>query len=69
MLILDRKESESVLIGDDVQVVITKITELPNGKFQVALGIDAPRHINIDRPEVRQRRIKNIEKAFNGNNK
>jgi carbon storage regulator len=50
MLILGRREGESIIIGDDVKVTITKI----EGN-QVKIGIEAPREIEVHREEVYQR--------------
>lgn len=50
MLVLTRKELESVCIGDDI--VIT-VTEVRGGR--VKLAIDAPRHVRIDRQEISTR--------------
>lgn len=49
MLILQRELDESIRIGDDIVVTITAI----EGQ-KVKLGIDAPRHIRVDRSEVRE---------------
>jgi carbon storage regulator len=48
MLILSRRPSEELVIGDDVVVKILGI----NGQ-QVRLGITAPKTVRIDRREVR----------------
>ena len=50
MLILSRREGESVMIGDDVTIVILGI----KGR-QVRVGISAPRNINIYREELLSR--------------
>ncbi|UOQ45730.1 carbon storage regulator CsrA [Halobacillus salinarum] len=47
MLILNRKEGESIRIGDDIEV---KIVSVEGG--QVKLGIDAPRSLDVYREEV-----------------
>ena len=47
MLILSRKPSESVMIGDDIVVTLVAIS--PN---QVRLGITAPKDIIVHREEV-----------------
>ena len=47
MLILTRRISESVIIGDDV-----KITVLGIKGGQVRLGIDAPKSVSVHREEI-----------------
>ncbi len=47
MLILTRKQGESVAIGDDIQVTVVEI----QGK-QVRLGVRAPREISVHRQEI-----------------
>ena len=48
MLVLERRIDEDILIGDDIFVRVVKICG-----GCVKLGIEAPKHINIDRREVR----------------
>lgn len=50
MLILTRRISESVIIGDNV-----KITVLGVKGNQVRLGIDAPKDVSVHREEIYQR--------------
>ena len=47
MLILSRKKNESIIIGDDVEIMITDV----NGDV-VKLGISAPRRVSVHRKEV-----------------
>ncbi len=47
MLILTRKAGESILIGDDIQIVITSIDQ-----NRVRVGIKSPANIPIYREEV-----------------
>jgi len=47
MLILTRRISESVIIGDEV-----KITVLGVKGSQVRLGIDAPKTVSVHREEI-----------------
>jgi carbon storage regulator len=50
MLVLTRKELESICIGDEIVVTVA---EVRGGR--VKLAIDAPRHVRIDRQEVSER--------------
>ncbi|QUH24924.1 carbon storage regulator CsrA [Serpentinicella alkaliphila] len=47
MLVLTRKQNESIVIGKDIEV---KILAIEDGK--VKLGIEAPRDIEIYRKEI-----------------
>lgn len=47
MLVLTRKQNESIQIGDEIEVTVLDV----NGD-QVKLGIQAPKHIDIYRKEV-----------------
>lgn len=47
MLVLSRKEQESIIIGHNIRIVVTEI----RGE-KVRLGIDAPKDVRIDREEV-----------------
>lgn len=50
MLILTRRTSESLMIGDDVRVSILSVRG-----DQVQIGIDAPREIAVHREEIYER--------------
>lgn len=50
MLILTRRISESIIVGDDV-----KITVLGVKGNQVRLGIDAPKDLPVHREEIYER--------------
>lgn len=50
MLVLSRKENESIKIGDSVTV---KVVAIRGNK--VRLSIDAPPEVSVDREEVRRR--------------
>ena len=47
MLVLSRKINQSIMIGDDVRVVIVAVD-----RDQVKLGIEAPRTVPVHRSEV-----------------
>ena len=53
MLVLTRKTGESILIGDDIEVVITSIDQ-----NKVRVGIKSPPHVPIYREEL-YRKIQN----------
>ncbi|MBU1202681.1 carbon storage regulator CsrA [Patescibacteria group bacterium] len=47
MLIISRKRSERIMIGDDIAIIIVDIRG-----DQVQVGIDAPRSIPVHRHEI-----------------
>jgi carbon storage regulator len=47
MLVLSRKLNQSIVIGDDVRIVVVSID-----RDTVKLGIDAPRSVPVHRSEV-----------------
>ena len=47
MLVLTRRRGQSILVGDDVKIVVLEV----NGD-QVRLGIEAPRSVSVHREEV-----------------
>ena len=49
MLVLARKVNESIMIGDDIEVVVVDIKG-----DQVKLGIRAPKNVAIHRAEIYQ---------------
>lgn len=53
MLILSRQKDESIVINDDITVVISDIRG-----DKVKLGIIAPKEISVDRYEVRQAKLR-----------
>lgn len=62
MLIVSRKKSESILIGDDIEILVTEI-----GADRVKIGIRAPAGVPILRKELLEARDLNREaSAFSG---
>jgi carbon storage regulator len=51
MLILTRRPMETIFIGDEVTVTVLGVVG-----NQVRFGIEAPRHIVIDRAEIHERK-------------
>lgn len=47
MLVLTRRENESIMIGDSIEVKLLEVKD-----HQVKLGIDAPKDIAVHRKEV-----------------
>ncbi len=47
MLVLTRRENESIMIGDDIEVKLLDVKDK-----QVKLGVMAPRHVAVHRLEV-----------------
>jgi carbon storage regulator len=70
MLILTRRPVETIFIGDEVTVTVLGVVG-----NQVRFGIEAPRHIVIDRAEIHERKKRAAlasgnppqEKVANGN--
>jgi carbon storage regulator len=47
MLVLTRKKDESIMLGEDIEVVVLEITPT-----QVRLGVNAPRDCAVYRKEI-----------------
>ena len=47
MLVITRKKGESLLIGDDIEITVTKVED-----GSVKLAIKAPKEVNILRKEL-----------------
>ena len=47
MLVLSRKLNQSIMVGDDVRVVVVAVD-----RDQVKLGIEAPREVPVHRTEI-----------------
>lgn len=50
MLVLTRKEGESLLIGDNIKVTIVRA-----GANHVRVGVQAPREVKVIREELKER--------------
>jgi len=48
MLVLARKAGESILVGDSIRIVVVRISA-----GTVRIGIEAPREIDITRPDAK----------------
>jgi len=60
MLVLSRKTGESVMIGDDIKIIVLNV----KGN-QVRIGIEAPKDISVNREEVHQHIQNSIAKENN----
>lgn len=49
MLVLTRSEGEALRIGDDIILTVASA-----GNAQVKIGIEAPRHVEVVRSELRE---------------
>jgi carbon storage regulator len=47
MLVLSRKQLDSILIGDEIRITVVRID-----RNQVRLGIEAPKHVSVLREEL-----------------
>ena len=47
MLVIKRKVSESILIGDDIEIIISEISQ-----DKVKIAINAPKEVKITRKEL-----------------
>ncbi len=60
MLVLTRKENESIVIGNNIEI---KIIKTENGK--VKIGIEAPKNVEINRKEVYEKIQNENKEAIN----
>ncbi len=60
MLVLSRQRDETIMIGDDVQVMVVRIEG-----DKVRLGITAPRQVQVHRKEVYDVRRREAAQAHN----
>ena len=57
MLILSRMQGEEIVIGEDVVVKVIDISR----SGRVRLGIEAPRDVEVDRMEVREKKESSLQ--------
>lgn len=62
MLILTRRPSEAIYIGENI--IVTVLGVVGN---QVRFGIEAPRSVAVDRAEIHERKRKEAAGPANGN--
>ncbi|WP_294379072.1 carbon storage regulator CsrA [uncultured Clostridium sp.] len=62
MLIITRKKGESLMIGDDIEITISKIED-----GSVKIGIQAPKNVSILRKELYDQVKNENEQAININ--
>lgn len=60
MLIITRKRGESLIIGDDIEIVINKIED-----GSVKIGINAPKDVSVLRKELYEQVKKENKEAIN----
>ena len=59
MLVVSRKQDESIVIGNEIEIIVVRID-----RNTVRLGIKAPRSISVHRKEVYEEiRLENLEAA------
>ena len=56
MLVLSRKKNESIVINNDITVVVVEIRG-----DKVRLGVEAPKEVPVDRSEVREAKERTAE--------
>ena len=62
MLIITRKKGESLMIGDDIEITISKIED-----GSVKIGIQAPKEVSILRKELLEEKKNENKNAANMN--
>ena len=58
MLLLTRKQGESICIADNIEVRVLEVR-----KGQVKIGIEGPRQVSVHRQEVYERILHNHEQG------
>lgn len=62
MLVLSRKKNESIVINDNIEIVVVEIRG-----DKVRLGVEAPKEIPVHRREVYEAILRSREPAANAN--
>lgn len=62
MLILQRKQGQSILINDDIEISVVEVS-----KDKIKIGIDAPLSVKVFRKEIILTKNENIEASKNVN--
>jgi len=62
MLVLSRKKNESIVISDNIKIVVVEIRG-----DKVRLGVEAPKEIPVHRREVYEAILRSQEPAANAN--
>ncbi len=58
MLVVTRKTEESIIIADNIEIVVLEV-----GKDRVKLGITAPKDVKIIRNELRSAQDTNVDSS------
>ncbi len=58
MLVVTRKTEESIIIADNIEIVVLEV-----GKDRVKLGVTAPKDVKIIRNELRKAQDANLESS------
>ncbi len=58
MLVVTRKTEESIIIADNIEIVVLEV-----GKDRVKLGVTAPKDIKIIRNELRKAQDANLDSS------
>ncbi len=59
MLVVTRKIEESIIIADNIEIVVLEV-----GKDRVKLGVTAPKDVKIIRNELRKAQDANLESSM-----
>ena len=71
MLVLNAKKHNKIIVGEGANattVMLCDVVQNADGTFTAKLGFDAPRHICIDRENVRNQRRSKVDGAVPSGN-